>query len=91
MEEYDLFDSPTRIFNCDETGLSYEHNPPSVVGVKGQKHPRTVTTGNKKNTTVLACCNAAGHHLPPLTVFRRKTLAPEISKDEVYGTMYALK
>ena len=33
-----LMDKSSQIFNCDETGLPLEHNPSSVVAVKGQKH-----------------------------------------------------
>ena len=68
LEEYDLFDWPAQIFNCDETGFPLEHTPPRVVAVKGKKHPRAITTGNKKSITVLACCNAAGFYLPPLVI-----------------------
>lgn len=73
LEEYDLFDAPSRIFNCDETGMCYQHTPPKVVAVKGQRHPRALTTGNKRQVTVLACANAAGYHLPPLVILKRKT------------------
>lgn len=90
LEEYDLFDDPTRIFNCDETGVSYQHTPPHVVAVKGQRHPRSVTTGNKKNVTVLACANAAGYFLPPLVIFKRKTLPLSMLDGEVPGTLYSL-
>ena len=31
-----MFEDPSRIFNCDEAGISYQHSRPSVVGVKGQ-------------------------------------------------------
>ena len=34
----DLFHRPSCIFNCDETGMCYQHTPPSVVAVKGQRH-----------------------------------------------------
>ena len=36
LTEYNLFDSPAQIFNCDETGLPLEHTPPCVVSIKGQ-------------------------------------------------------
>ena len=74
LSEYDLFSSPAQIFNCDETGLPLGHTPPSVVGIKGQKHPRAVTSGSKKNVTVMACCSATGFFIPPLIIFRRKAL-----------------
>jgi len=90
LEEYDLFDASSRIFNCDETGLCYQHTPLSVVAMKGQHHPRAVTTGNRRQVTVLACANAAGYHLPPLVILKRKTLPMSILNDEVPGTMYSL-
>ena len=85
-----IFQSPPRILNCDETGLPLEHTPPHVVGIKGQKHPRSVTTGTKKNITVMACCSASGNFLPPFVIFRRKTLNRGLVKGEVPGTSYAL-
>ena len=49
-----------------------DHIPPKVIAIKGQKHSRAVTTGNRKQISVLACCNAAGNFIPPLVIFRRK-------------------
>ena len=58
--ENNISDFPDQIFNCDETALPLDHTPSSVVDVRGQKHPRAVTSGNKTHISVLACCNAAG-------------------------------
>ena len=63
---------------------------PYVVAAKGQKHPRTVVTGSKKQITVLACANASGNALPPLVIFACKALNPELTHGEVPGTMYGL-
>ena len=63
-----LIDKPSQICNCDESGLSLDHTPSSVIAVRGQKQPRAVTSGKKKQTTVLACFNAAGQVLPPLVI-----------------------
>ena len=90
LSEYNLFESPAQIFNCDETGIPLEHTPPSVIGIKGQKHPRSLTTGNKRNITVMACCNATGFFIPPLVIFRRKALNRALVEGEVAGTMYGL-
>ena len=49
----DLLDSPSLIFNCDETGLPLEHTPSTFVAVRGRQHPRAVTFGNMKQITVL--------------------------------------
>ena len=85
-----LLDRPSQIFNCDETGLPLQHSFSSVVGVKGQKHPRSITTGTKKHISVLACANAGGYVLPQLVIFSRKGLSPELTKGEVPSTMYGL-
>lgn len=85
-----LLDNPILIFNTDESGLPLEHTPSSVIGIKGQKHPRVVTSGKKKQITVLACANAAGQVIPPLVIFSRKALNPALTKDEIPGTMYGL-
>jgi hypothetical protein len=86
----DLIDSPSRIFNCDETALPLDHSPSSVITEKGQKHARTLTAGQKKQITVLACGNAAGYVIPPLVIFARKTLNPELTHHEIPSTMYGL-
>lgn len=90
LKDNNLLESPSLIFNCDETGLPLEHTPAAVVGIKGQKHPRVITTGNKKQITVLASCNAAGNFIPPLVIFSRKTLNPTLTINEIPGTMYGL-
>ena len=85
-----LLDRPAQIFNCDETGLPLDQTPLYVVAAKGQKHPRSVVASTKKQITVLACANAAGNVLPPLVIFARKALNPELTHGEVPGTMYGL-
>ncbi len=55
--------------NCDETGMPLDDTPACVVGIKGKKHHRAVTSGN---IIVLACVNAAGNVIPPLVIFSRK-------------------
>jgi hypothetical protein len=88
--ENDLMERPSQIFNCDETGLSLDHTPSRVIAIKGQKHPRAVTSGKKKPITILACSNATGYVLPPLVLLSRKTLNPALTRDEVPATMYGL-
>ena len=68
--------------------LPIDHTPKSVVAVRGQKHPRVVTSGNKRHISVLACCNAAGYVIPPLVIFARKGLNSLFTVGEVPGTMY---
>ncbi len=90
LDEYNLFDSPSQIWNCDETGLPFDHKPPSVIVEKGQKHARTITTGNKKQITVLCCSSAVGSCIPPLIILRRKALNSGLVEGDVPGSMYGL-
>ena len=90
LMENDLMDKPSQIFNTDETGLPLDPASLKVIVPSGYKHSQAVSTGNKAQVTVLACCNAAGYTIPPLVIFDRKTLKPEMTVGEVPGTMYGL-
>ena len=90
LHDNDLIDKPAQILNCDETGMPLDQLPKYVVAERGQKHPRAVTTGSKKQVTVLACVSAAGYSLPPLVIFAQKSLNQELTLGEVPGTMYGL-
>ena len=88
--EHDLADKPNQIFNLDESGMPLDPCPPKVITHKGVKHSTSITTGDKAQITTLACCSAAGYVIPPLVVFDRKNLKPEMTVGEVPGTMYGL-
>ena len=75
IHDNDLLAKPNQIFNCDETGMPLDPKPSRVLVSKGTKHPRAITTGNKTQITILACCNAAGYCLPPFVLFDRKALS----------------
>ena len=90
LEENNLMHKPGQIFNTDETGIPLDPSKPLIASVKGQKHPRSITSGNKGQITVLSCCNAAGTVMPPLVIFDRKALKADMTRGEVPGTMYGL-
>ena len=75
------------IFNLDESGIPLQHRPGKRIAVQGQKHVNIVTSGNKMNITVLACVSASGFVMPPMVIFNRKNLTPELTKGEVEGTI----
>ena len=56
----------------------------------GLKHPYAITSSEKAQITVLACGNAAGYSIPPMIIFDRKSLKPEMTNGEVPGTFYGL-
>ena len=37
LKDNNLLNKPAQIYNVDETGMAYEHCPPKVVTLKGQK------------------------------------------------------
>ena len=90
LKENDLLSEPSLIYNIDETGLPLDPKHPMVVAKKGQKHPVSRSTGDKAQVTVLSCCSASGNVLPPFVIFDRKRLTPELTRNEVPGTLYGL-
>lgn len=90
LRDNNLWNSPSQIFNCDETGMPLNPGTAKVAAMKGAKHPYQVTGGSKSNITVLACASAAGYALPPMVIFDRKTLRIELTVGEVPGTFYGL-
>ena len=85
-----LKEKPGRIFNLDESGLPLQHRPGRRIGIKGQKHVNVLTSGNKTNITILACVSASGFAIPPMVIYNRKNLTPELTRGEIPGTMYGL-
>ena len=85
-----LVDKPGQIFNCDETGLPLQHNPPKVVALTTQRHPYAITSGEKAQMTILACASASGYSIPPMVVFDRKHLQIDMTRNEIPGTFYGL-
>ena len=61
-----------------------------VAAAKGAKHPYQLTSGNKVHITVLVCTSAAGYAIPPMVIFDRRALKPELTLGEVPGTFYGL-
>ena len=83
-----LTQSPGQIFNCDKVGMPFVHKSPRVISHVGQKHPYSVTSGNKAQITILACASATGYSIPPMTIFDRKQLRLEMAEGEIPGPFY---
>ena len=60
---------------------------PKVVAEMG-KHLSAVGSGNKTQITLVACISAAS--IPPMVIWDRKQLSPELSQGEIPGTTYGL-
>ena len=86
LEENNLFDVPSSICNCDETGIPLGHKPQKGICKKGLKQFSKVTQGDKTQITVLAAVSAAGYALPPFVIFTGKYLRNDLTHGEVPGT-----
>ena len=87
---YELKDKPCCIFNMDETGLPMDPKASKSVYRKGEKNPLACSSGNKSQTTVVACVSAAGYCMPPLVILNRKSVPSCYKEGEVPGTKYGL-
>lgn len=74
----------------DESGFPLDPKSLKTIHVRGDHNPYTISSGNKTQITVVGCVSAAGQCLPPMVIWDRKTLKPELTIGEVPGTLYGL-
>ena len=79
LEENGLTEKPCQIFNADESGMPLDPPSLNVVAPMGARHSRVDSTGDKAQISILACCNATGFTVPPMAIFDRKSLKPEMT------------
>ena len=60
-----------------------------IVAQKGDRNP-TAPSGNKTQTTMVACVSAAGSFMPLMVILDRKTLLPQFTDGEIPGTAYGM-
>ena len=87
LADHNLLNSPTQIYNVDESGVPFDPNPPNIVAKKGSKKVRYQTSGKKRQVTIVGCATA-GQVLPPMIIFDVKKINHAWTKDEVPGTKY---
>ena len=85
-----LEQKPCNIFNMDETGMPLDPKPLKTIHRKGEKNPVALGSGLKMQITVVGCVSAGGYCLPPIVIWDRKRLKPELTVGEVLGTLYGL-
>ena len=73
-----------QIGNMDETPMNFDMPLSHTVDTAGNKSILIKTTGNEKNHfTVVLACTADGTKLPPMMIFKRKTMPKEDIPQEV--------
>ena len=66
---------PDFIVNMDEVPLSFDMPLTRTINTKGESSVPIKTTGHEKsNFTVVMSCTASGIKLPPMVIFKRKTM-----------------
>ncbi|KAJ8943344.1 hypothetical protein NQ318_000559 [Aromia moschata] len=90
--EYEKYKfDPRRIYNVDETGITPVHIPGRVLAAKGQKQVGAVTSGERgKLITVVCAMNAAGDYIPPMFIFARQRMNPELTKNGPTNALYKI-
>ena len=70
--------SPCKIGNMDEVPVTFDAPNNRTVNEIGEKTVRVTTTGHERtNFTAVLSCMADGTKLPPLLIFKRKTMPRE--------------
>jgi hypothetical protein len=82
--------NPARLYNCDETSItSVQHKHTKILGLKG-KHQITSLQSTERGflVTVITCMSPTGHFIPPLLVFPRKYMKPELMNGTPPGSIH---
>ncbi|KAK2144727.1 hypothetical protein LSH36_735g00008 [Paralvinella palmiformis] len=64
---------PIPIWNMDESGFHFEHQPIKVVCKKGVRAVNSRVSSSRENVTVVACASATGVVMTPMFVVKGKT------------------
>ena len=92
LAENNLLDKPGNIWNADETGVQMNNVAGEVIARKGSKDVKVVTTSEKcEIITILACCNAEGHFLPPYCIMKGVYSKPEFERGAPPGTLIKMR
>ena len=77
-----------QIYNCDETCITTVHKPAKVIAPTGKLCVSSMASGEKGiTTTVLCACNAMGHFVPPMMIFKRKNKKASLTDHAPPGTI----
>ena len=74
----------------DKSGFPPDPKSPQIVCKRGHQHPSVISSGNKSQIIVLACCNAASYAIPLLVIFHQNILKAEFTFGEVPESAYGL-
>ncbi|KAJ4437617.1 hypothetical protein ANN_17762 [Periplaneta americana] len=87
---FSKFNFPARrIYNVDETEVSTVHTTSRIIASKGTKQVGTIISWERgKNITVCCAVSAAGDYIPPMFIFPRQRMSPQLQCDGPTGALY---
>ena len=88
LQETGLIDYPALYFNMDESGFALDPKSMKTIHICGEKKPLSISSGSKSQVTAIACVSATGQAIPPLIIWKRKTMTAEMAVGEIPGTQY---
>ena len=82
---------PHRIFNVDETGITtVQTKSNKVLARRGKKQVGTITSAERGVlSTAVICMSAGGNFIPPMLVFPRQRMKPELKDGAPPGTVFS--
>lgn len=80
-----------RIFNVDESGITtVQKKSGKVYAKRGQKQIGVAISAERGQTiTILCAVSAAGTYVPPMIIYPRKRMSPQLEKDGPIGCIYS--
>jgi hypothetical protein len=88
---YIIQHNPARLHNCDETSITIVQNKHTkILGLKGKCRISSVQSAERGYVmTVANCMSPTGQFIPPLLVFPRKCMKPELINGTPPGSIHA--
>ena len=78
LEDLDIVNQPQHIYNMDEKGCRLTiHHQQNVLARRGAKRVHFIAPEQAQNVTIVSCCNALGHSIPPMVLFKGKRMKQE--------------
>ncbi|XP_065650858.1 uncharacterized protein LOC136079024 [Hydra vulgaris] len=80
-----------RLYNMDETSLStVQDGQIKIISARGKKRVGIMTISEQGNSvTAVVCVSAAGFYVPPILIYKRKRMKPEITNGAPPGTVFS--
>jgi len=88
---YTIQHNPARPYNCDETGITIvQHKHTKILRLKGKRQISSLQSAERGSlVTVVKRMSPAGQFIPPLLVFPRKYMKPELMNGTPPGSIHA--